>query len=114
MVFFRKKKAENEKKHCGIGGAHTKKIGDKKHQQKVEIKILGSGCMKCNELEKITKIALLELKMSAEIEHISDFSQIAAYGVMKTPALVIDGRVVSYQKRLKIQDITDILRKERG
>lgn len=59
------------------------------------IKILGSGCAKCNALEEATRTALVELGMEPSIDHITDFAQIAAYGVMTTPALVVDGKVVS-------------------
>lgn len=48
------------------------------------------------------------------MDHVTDFSQIAAYGVMSTPALVIDGKVVSYGRVLKKQEVIDILRKVRG
>ncbi len=48
------------------------------------------------------------------MDHVTDFSQIAAYGIMSTPALVIDGKVVSYGRVLKKQEVIDILRKVRG
>ena len=52
--------------------------------------------------------------MDASIDHITDFTQIAAYGVMTTPALVIDGKVVSYGKVLKVGEVIKILEKARG
>lgn len=52
--------------------------------------------------------------MDTDIEHVSDFVQIAAYGVMTTPALVLDGRVVSCGKVLKKEEVIEILRKARG
>ena len=48
------------------------------------------------------------------MDHVTDFSQIAAYGIMSTPALVIDGKVVSYGRVLKKQEVIDILTKVRG
>ena len=54
------------------------------------VKVLGSGCEKCNALEKATKEALEELGMNVQIDHVTDFAKIAAYGVMTTPALVVD------------------------
>jgi len=75
------------------------------------VKVLGSGCAKCNELEANVKIALEELGMNTTIEHVSDFAQIAAYGVMSTPALVVDGKVVSYGKVLKVDEAIKILKK---
>jgi len=59
------------------------------------MKTLGSGCAKCKQLEEATKAALEQLGMDTTIEHVTDFPRIAAYGIMTTPALVIDGKVVS-------------------
>lgn len=52
--------------------------------------------------------------MDTTIDHITDFIQIAAYGVMTTPALVVDGKVVSYGKVLKVEEVVKILQKVRG
>lgn len=52
--------------------------------------------------------------MDTTIDHVTDFSKIAAYGVMTTPALVVDGRVVSYGKVLKTDEVVKILQKVRG
>lgn len=60
------------------------------------IKVLGDGCAKCSVLEDEVRAALAE--PDTGIEHVTDFAQIAAYGVMTTPALVADGKVVSYGK----------------
>ena len=57
--------------------------------------VLGSGCARCSALEAAVRAALAELGVDAAIEHVTDFMQIAAYGVMTTPALVVGGRVVS-------------------
>lgn len=78
------------------------------------IKILGGGCAKCNQLEANTKEALETLGMDTTMEHITDFTQIATYGVMSTPALVVDGKVVSYGKVLKSDEIVKILERVRG
>ncbi|MDO5410197.1 MAG: thioredoxin family protein [Lachnospiraceae bacterium] len=78
------------------------------------VKVLGSGCKKCNALEAATKEALAELHMDANVEHVTDFAQIASYGVMSTPALVIDGKVVSFGKVLKKEEVIKILQKVRG
>ena len=78
------------------------------------VKVLGSGCAKCNELEAATRAALLQLSMDDTIEHVTDFVQIAAYGVMTTPALVVDGRVLSYGKVLKTDEVVKLLQKARG
>lgn len=78
-----------------------------------EVKVLGSGCAKCNALEEVTKEALIELGMDITIEHVTDFAKIAAYGVMTTPALVVDGKVVSFGKALKKDDVVKLLQKAR-
>ena len=75
------------------------------------IKIIGSGCNKCITLTKNTKEALEILSMDAEIVKVTDFADIAAFGVMSTPALVIDEKVVSIGKVLKADDIIKILEK---
>lgn len=73
------------------------------------IKILGSGCKNCTTLTENTKAALSELNMKADIEKVTDFVQIAAYGVMTTPALVIDEKVVSSGKVLKPKEIAKLI-----
>lgn len=78
------------------------------------VKILGGGCAKCNQLEAATKAALEQLGMETGIDHVRDFAQIAAYGVMTTPALVVDGNVVSFGKVLKTEEVVNILKKVRG
>ena len=65
-------------------------------------------------LEAAVRAALAELGMDDAIEHITDFAQIAAYGVMTTPALVVDGKVVSYGKVLKKEEVVSILTERRG
>lgn len=65
------------------------------------IKILGSGCKNCENLTKNTEIALEEAGIEAEIIKVTDFKDIMEYGVMSTPALVIDEKVVSSGKVLK-------------
>lgn len=57
------------------------------------IKILGTGCARCKRLEQLTREALSELGVAAEVEHVTDMDKIMAYPVMGTPALVIDEEV---------------------
>ena len=78
------------------------------------VKVLGSGCAKCNQLEAATVAALEQQGMDTTIDHVRDFAQIASYGVMSTPALVVDGKVVSYGKVLKTEEVVAILKKIRG
>lgn len=58
------------------------------------IKILGSGCANCKRLEANTAAALAELGLAATVEKVTDFGDIASYGVMKTPGLVVDEQVL--------------------
>lgn len=73
------------------------------------IKVLGTGCAKCKSLENSVKEALIELDVNEDIEHVSDVVEIASYGVISTPALVIDGNVVSFGKVLKKQEVIQLL-----
>lgn len=57
------------------------------------IKVLGTGCTKCQKLEEVTKRAVAELGLDATVEKVTEFADIVSYGVMSTPALVIDGEV---------------------
>ena len=59
----------------------------------MDVKVLGPGCAKCAEVEKIMAAAIAEAGVTATIEKISDFQQIASHGVFSTPAVVIDGQV---------------------
>ena len=73
------------------------------------IKVLGSGCRNCVTLKENTEAALKETGMDAEIVKVTDIKDIMAYGIMSTPALVIDEKVVSFGKVLKPKEIIKIL-----
>lgn len=75
------------------------------------IKILGSGCKNCITLKENTEAAVKETGVEAEIVKVTDFKDIMAYGVMSTPALVVDEKVVSFGKVLKPAEIVKILEK---
>lgn len=77
------------------------------------IKILGSGCKNCVSLKENTEVALKEAGIKAEIMKVEDYKDIVSYGVMRTPALVIDEKVVSFGKVLKPKDIVAILEKSK-
>jgi small redox-active disulfide protein 2 len=61
----------------------------------LEIKILGPGCARCNQLERLVMEVLAEMDLAAEVEHVTDVKEIGSYGVMGTPALIINGKVKS-------------------
>lgn len=117
MLLFGKKNKKDETTSCCCRGncdAESMAKAENAKSEGARVKVLGSGCAKCNQLEEATKAALEQLGMDTTIEHVTDFSQIAAYGVMTTPALVIDGKVVSYGKVLKTSEVVKILQKVRG
>ncbi|HOO43825.1 MAG TPA: thioredoxin family protein [Bacillota bacterium] len=60
----------------------------------MEIKVLGSGCPNCKRLEKNVREAAIALGIDANITKVTDYSEIVSYGVMRTPALVVDGEVL--------------------
>lgn len=64
----------------------------------MEIKVLGPGCPKCQQTEKIVKEAVAEAGVSANVEKVTDLMKIAGYGVFGTPAVVVDGEVKSVGK----------------
>ena len=105
-----------KKKECCCGGnCNAESMAQAKEKQATgsAVKILGGGCAKCNQLEANTLEALKQLGMNTEMDHIKDFSEIASYGVMTTPALVYNGKVISYGKVLKTDEIVSLLEKER-
>lgn len=113
MGLFGKKKEETAS--CCCGGDCTPETMAKAEEVKATagVKVLGSGCAKCNALEEATRAALSELDMDTTIDHVTDFTQIAAYGVMTTPALVVDGKVVSYGKVLTKDQAKNLIQKVR-
>ncbi len=60
----------------------------------IEIKILGSGCARCESLEKLTRKAVDELHLEATVEKVGNIQEILNYSVMRTPALVINDKVI--------------------
>ena len=71
----------------------------------MDIKVLGPGCPKCQQTEKVVKEAVTEAGVDAQIEKITDTMEIAGYGVFGTPAVVVDGEVKSVGKIPKKQDV---------
>ena len=115
MGLFSKNRKE-QKASCCCGGSCTPEALAQAEAGKSSggVKVLGSGCAKCNALEQAAREALADLGMDTTIDHVTDFSQIAAYGVMTTPALVVDGNVVSYGKVLNNDEVKALIQKVRG
>lgn len=109
MNLFKRKKSCS----CGCNCSQQTEQNVPLKKDEKGIKVLGSGCAKCEQLEKNVKVALDQLGLNLKIEHITDFAQIATYGVMTTPALVIDGIVASYGKVLTVEEIKQIISEKR-
>ena len=76
-----------------------KKFSGKPYEEEIseglEIKVLGPGCAQCNRLEKELMELMAEMNLAADVEHVTDINEIARYGVMGTPALIVNGNVKS-------------------
>lgn len=77
----------------------------------MKIEILGVGCPKCKQLTANAEAAVKELNIAAQISKVTDIDKITEYGVMMTPALALDGAVVSSGKVLSRDEIKNILMK---
>ena len=75
----------------------------------MEIKVLGTGCAKCKSLEKVTRKAVEELELDATVTKVEDIQKIMEYAVMRTPALVINEKVVLSGQLLKVTEIKELL-----
>jgi len=74
-----------------------------------EVKVLGPGCPKCEELMKQTQAAVDELGVDCDLEKVTDILEITTYGVMMTPALVVDGQVKVSGKVPSLDDLKKML-----
>lgn len=113
---FGKKMEEETKNGCCCGASYTPAEMRTAEETKCcgGIKVLGGGCAKCHELEANTKAALEEMGVNENVELITDYAVIATYGVMSTPALVIDNKVVAYGKVLKTDEVKKVYKDVRG
>ena len=75
----------------------------------MNIKVLGGGCRKCENLLEAVKEAVAEKGIEAQIEYITDMPRIMEYGIMSTPALMVDNKVVSMGRALKAKDVLKYL-----
>jgi len=77
----------------------------------MEIKILGTGCSNCKNLEKATREAVAELNLDATVVKEEDIVKIMSYGIMRTPALVLDEKVLFYGRVPSVNEIKEMLKK---
>jgi small redox-active disulfide protein 2 len=75
----------------------------------VDVKILGTGCVNCKNLEAVTRAALGELGLDVEIDKVTDPGEIVGWGVMSTPALVIDDEVVLSGRVPSVEQVRELL-----
>ena len=75
----------------------------------MKIEILGTGCVKCHKLEEMVREILKTQGIEAEVSKVEDIKKIMAYGVMTTPALVIDGKVKVAGKMPTIEDVKELI-----
>lgn len=75
----------------------------------MEIKVLGTGCAKCKQLEKTVRLAVDELGIDAEVEKVTELTDIMSYGIMATPGLVIDGEVRLAGRLPKLEELKSLL-----
>jgi small redox-active disulfide protein 2 len=76
----------------------------------INIKVLGSGCANCKRLEAIARKAVEDLGIEAEIEKVTDYSEIMKYPILSTPGLVINEELVSYGRIPSEAEVTDWLK----
>lgn len=77
----------------------------------MDIKVLGTGCARCKTLEQTTRKAVEELGLTADIEKVEDIQKIMEYGIMRTPGLVVNGKVVLSGQIPKLSYLKELLTK---
>ena len=77
----------------------------------MDIKVLGGCCKNCDKMLEYTQVAVKELNITASIEKIDDPIEVAKFGVIRTPGIVVNGKVMSYGKMLNKDQIKRILEK---
>lgn len=74
------------------------------------VKVLGPGCTKCKNLEKNVREAVAKLPGEYKIEKIEDFQEMAKYGMLSSPGLVIDEKLVSAGKVQNVDELVELLK----
>ena len=78
----------------------------------LEVRILGPGCPRCRNLEEVTRAALAELDVAADLQHVTNLMEIAQYGILATPGLVINGEVKSSGRSLSKEQVKSLIAAE--
>lgn len=112
---FGKKKEEEKSCCCGCGCESKEAAISAKGEGVIEsVQVLGSGCKNCRTLYENTCAAAKNLGLSVTVKHITDMAVIAASGIMRMPALVVNGKVVSMGAVLSAPDVEKLLNRRNG
>ena len=120
MSLFNFGKKKEEKKapacacNCGCSASEAEEISNDCCPEAKDgiccVKVLGAGCKSCHEMYENTKQAVKNIGLNIEVEYITDMQKIMEYGVMSMPALIVNEKVVSQGKVLKVTDAEKILK----
>lgn len=106
-----KKKDETTKTACCCNGSCEVKEPEKVSGNIKNIKVLGAGCASCHKQYENVKEAVSNIGLNVEIEYITDMEKVMTYGVMSMPAIVVNDKVVSMGKVLKVSELESLLKK---
>ena len=120
LLNFGKKKEEEKKAptcscNCGCPTSEKTEIVNECCGEAVNgiccIKVLGAGCASCHQQYEYAKEAVKNMGLSLEVEYITDMAKVMEYGVMSMPAIVVNEKVASYGKVLKVSAVEELLDK---
>lgn len=115
MNIFGKKEKKEEPNACACAcnGSAEVQVNDAPvvNAKLKSVKVLGSGCKSCKALLDNTNTALQNMKTGIDAEYVTDLAVVAGYGVMSTPALVVNERVVSMGKVMNSSEVENLLHK---
>lgn len=106
-----RKKEETAKTACCCNGSCEGKEPEKVMENIKNIKVLGAGCASCHKQYENAKKAVSNLGLNVEVEYITDMEKVMTYGVMSMPAIVINDKVVSMGKVLKVPEVENLFEK---
>ncbi len=78
----------------------------------MEIQVLGSGCANCKRLLQLVELSVKELNVKADIKYVTDMESIANSGLLRTPGLIIDQKIVSYGRVPTLEEVKALIQKQ--